>query len=323
MKKCALITGITGQDGFYLAAHLTSLGYSVIGHSRSNSFLPSDLLSMPIRRISHDLQSADDWLETIEQFEVNEIYHLAGVTFIPESWNSPELTLTANIDRTLAILEAMRASSNPPKLFYAGSSEVFNNASLSPVDESVPFRPSNPYGVSKAASMSLVECYRNRYGLFACSGILFNHESPRRPVDFVTRKITQAAASIRMGLQDSLSLGNLDVSRDWGYAADFVVCMQRMLAAESPSDYVIGTGKLTSLESVVDAAFQRVGLNWKDWVKTDPRCVRRGETRGMVADSSKAQNELGWTAKTSIEQLIELMVDHDLSLLERKSQRAA
>lgn len=323
MKKCALITGITGQDGFYLAAHLTSLGYSVIGHSRSNSFLPSDLLSMPIRRISHDLQSADDWLETIEQFEVNEIYHLAGVTFIPESWNSPELTLTANIDRTLAILEAMRASSNPPKLFYAGSSEVFNNASLSPVDESVPFRPSNPYGVSKAASMSLVECYRNRYGLFACSGILFNHESPRRPVDFVTRKITQAAASIRMGLQDSLSLGNLDVFRDWGYAADFVVCMQRMLAAESPSDYVIGTGKLTSLESVVDAAFQRVGLNWKDWVKTDPRCVRRGETRGMVADSSKAQNELGWTAKTSIEQLIELMVDHDLSLLERKSQRAA
>lgn len=323
MSKCALITGITGQDGHYLASHLTALGYSVVGHSRTQPTLQSEPLELSIRRISHGLQTRNDWLETIERFDVTEIYHLAGVTFIPESWDSPQKTFSANLDRTLSLLEALRVIPNPPKLFYAGSSEVFGNASESPLHEDSPFRPTNPYGISKAASINLVECYRSRFGIFACSGILFNHESPRRSVEFVSRKISQGAAAIHLGLQDCLTLGNLDVSRDWGFAADFVDCMHRMLAANSPSDFVIGTGKLTTLEQVVDIAFRRVGLNWKDWVRTDQRFVRPLESRVKVADSSKAHHELGWTANTTVEQLIEMMVDHDLELLERQSQRAA
>jgi GDPmannose 4,6-dehydratase len=324
MSKTALITGITGQDGYYLAKHLVLLGYSVIGYSRRNmSESITDLQSIGVHCISEKLESTEDWLNAISQFELREIYHLAGMTYVPQSWEEPQKTLDSNVSRTLSILEAIRFASHRPHLFFAGSSEVFGIPSQNRLDEDSPFRPSNPYGVSKAASMGLIECYRNRYGIFACSGILFNHESPRRSKEFVTRKITHAAASIAVGLQDRLLLGCLDVSRDWGYAGDFVDCMHRMLNANAPSDFVIGTGKLTTLEYICQAAFERVGLRWQDWVGLDPRFSRPKELKVMLADSTKAKKELGWTATTSIEQVIHLMVDNDLQLLRDQKRLAA
>ena len=323
MTKNALITGVTGQDGFYLAKLLLSKGYRVFGQSRNASTARNILGAQPIALVSFDLRSEKAWSQAIEEFELEEIYHMAGVSFIPSSWENPTEAIAANLEVTAHILEAIRSCSRTPRLAFACSSEIFGRPSNSPQNEESIFRPMNPYGVTKAASFGLVESYRQRYGLFACSGILFNHESPRRPPSFVTRKITKAVAAISYGIQDRLMLGNLDVARDWGYALDYVDCMHRMLQNDTPEDFVIGSGRLTRLENFVDMAFNRVGLNWKDWVSIDPSFARPNEPRSLVADASKAKEKLGWQASTQVEELIEMMVDYDLELLQLTKRIAA
>lgn len=319
----ALITGVSGQDGYYLAKLLISRGYRVFGQARRPAALKPDLLSLPITIVEFDLQSASSWQRVLDQYQPNEIYHLAGVSFVPASWAAPHETISANLGVTVNILDAMRSAAFAPRLFFAGTSEVFGKPTTTPQSESTSMRPLNPYGVTKAASIHMIESYRRRFDLFACSGLLFNHESPRRAPSFVTRKITQAAAAISMGYQDQLVLGNLDVSRDWGYAADYVECMYQMLQADTAEDYVIGSGKLTSLEYVVELAFARVGLDWRNWVSIDPSFVRPNDSRTLVADSSKALRNLGWKAKTSVDHLIGMMVDHDVDLLRTSNSKAA
>ena len=320
MAKTALVTGVTGQDGFYLSELLSNKGYEVFGQTRSSEKVPPNLKAQPI---SFELRSRDAWRTVIENYQVEEVYHLAGVSFVPTSWDSPHETIAANLDVTVNILDAMRSVGSPPRLFYACSSEVFGQPHSSPQCEETPFRPLNPYGVTKAASLSMIESYRKKYGVFACSGILFNHESPRRDPTFVTRKITKAVAAIHMGIQDRLVLGNLDVARDWGYAGDYVKCMHKMLQSDSAQDYVIGTGKLTSLERVVETAFKRVHLDWQDWVSVDPSFVRANDAKTLVADCSKAYNLLGWKASTTIESVIEMMVEFDLQLVQTSKRNAA
>ena len=320
MAKRALITGVTGQDGYYLSELLTSKGYDVFGQTR---YVGKVVPGLAAQSISFDLRSQDAWRATLEKYQLDEIYHLAGVSFVPTSWTSPNETIEANIGVTINILDSMQSVAKPPRLFYCCSSEVFGQPNTSPQSEETPFRPLNPYGVTKAASLGMIESYRKKYGLFACSGILFNHESPRRDPAFVTRKITKAVAAIHMGIQDRLVLGNLDVARDWGYAGDYVKCMHKMLQSDSAQDYVIGTGKLTSLERVVETAFQRVNLNWKDWVSVDPSFVRANDAKTLVADCSKAYNLLGWKANTTIENVIEMMVEFDLQLLQTSKRKAA
>lgn len=322
MSKKAIITGVTGQDGYYLSELLASLGIVVFGQTRISN-RAARLSALPISVVSFDLRSQDAWRETFEQYQPDEVYHLAGVSFVPTSWTSPSETIAANLEVTVNILEAMRSVASPPRLFYACSSEVFGQPSNSPQSEDAPLRPLNPYGVTKAASLAMIDGYRKKYGLFACSGILFNHESPRRDPSFVTRKITKAVASIYMGIQDRLVLGNLDVARDWGYAGDYVECMYRMLQSDTAQDYVIGTGRLTSLERVVEAAFQRVDLDWREWVSVDPSLVRANDAKTLVADCSKASRNLGWKAATSIERVIEMMVDNDIKIIRESQQRAA
>lgn len=323
MARKALVTGVTGQDGYYLSKLLLSKGYTVFGQTRNPNRVPQDCLELPISFLSFDLNSSVEWQKVIEECQIDEIYHLAGVSFVPASWTAPCETIAANTLVTVQLLESLRAVAYPPRLFYACSSEVFGQPTHSPQNEETPFRPLNPYGVTKAASLGMIESYRKRYGLFACSGILFNHESPRRDPSFVTRKITKAAAAIRLGLQDRLILGNLNVSRDWGYAEDYVACMHRMLEADTAEDFVIGTGRLTSLEKVVDIAFQLVDLDWREWVTIDPQFVRANEARSLVADSAKASKRLGWTATTRFEAVIAMMIEHDLKLLRPTQYQAA
>ena len=323
MTKNALVTGVTGQDGYYLARLLLSKGYRVLGQSRNIKVARESLGGLPVSLISFDLLSTDAWSQTIQENGLDEIYHMAGVSFIPKCWENPAETIAANLEVTTHILEAIRSSSLNPKLAYACSSEIFGQPTELTQNEETAFRPMNPYGVTKAASFGLIESYRNRYGLFACSGILFNHESPRRHPSFVTRKITKAVAAISQGLQDSLVLGNLNVSRDWGFAEDYMDCMHRMLQSDIPRDFVIGSGCLTSLKFVVETAFNRVGLDWQQWVSLDPNIARPNDSRSLVADASKAEAELGWRASTTIEELIAMMVDHDLDFLQLGKRIAA
>lgn len=322
MGKKALITGVTGQDGFYLSKHLISRGYEVFGQTRNHRNVSQDLLEQPIKIISFDITSSIAWRDIFERLDIDEVYHLAGVSFVPTSWTSPTETINANVQITVQILEAMRTSSRPPRLFYAASSEVFGHTESGSQNESTPFRPINPYGVTKVASMGLIDCYRQRYGLFATAGILYNHESPRRDPTFVTRKISMGAAAIAAGQQHELVLGNLSVYRDWGYAADYVDCMHRILLADVPDDYVIGSGKLSSLEHVVQIAFERVGLDWTKYVVLDPSFSRPNDKRTLLADSTKAKLHLGWSATTPIEKLVGMMVDYDLKLRPQKRMAA-
>ena len=323
MSKNVLITGVSGQDGYYLARLLLSKGYQVFGQSRDTESARAALSDLPISLVSFDLLATDAWIRIIEEYALNEIYHMAGVSFIPRCWENPAETIAANLEVTARILEAMRSTSVTPKLAYACSSEIFGKPTSMSQNEETAMRPMNPYGVTKAASLGLIDSYRKRYGLFACSGILFNHESPRRHPRFVTRKITQAVAAISKGLQDRLVLGNLNVSRDWGFAEDYMDCMHRMLQADSAEDYIIGSGCLTSLERVVESAFNRVGLDWQQWVSMDPSFARPNDSRSLVANASKAENQLGWRASTTVEALIAMMVDHDLALLEAGNRMAA
>jgi GDPmannose 4,6-dehydratase len=313
MTKQALITGVTGQDGYYLSEHLRSQGYTVFGQTRNPRNASLDLRTLAVNLVSFDLTSSIAWKAVFDEYAIDEVYHLAGVSFVPTSWSSPSETITANVQITAQILEAMRSASNAPRLFYACSSEVFGQADSPSQNEQTPLRPINPYGVTKAASLGLIDCYRRRYGLFATAGILYNHESPRRDPTFVTRKISTGVAAIAQGRQPDLVLGHLGVHRDWGYARDYVDCMHRILQADTPEDFVIGSGRLTTLEKLVEIAFNRVGLNWRNHVVIDPRFSRPNEQRTLVADCTKASELLGWNAVTTIEELMSVMVDFDLS----------
>lgn len=329
MAPTALLTGLTGQDGSYLAELLLSKGYQVFAHVRpSSTRQPGDLGSSShlrdrVQVFSFDETSQSDWNGLLARLQPQEIYHLGATTSVRDSWLDPVKVNRANVDWTAVILEALRHHSPKSKLFFACSSEIFGLPHESPQNESTPLQPRTPYGVSKAAAHWLVQSYRQRYGLYLCSGILFNHESPRRPEAFVSRKITRGAVKIKLGLIDSLELGDLSARRDWGYAGDFVDAMWRMLQQDSPEDFVIGTGQLHSTLDVVKLAFSQVGLAWRDHVTINPNLFRPNDPCTVVANIDKARTRLGWTPKTSLAQLVETMVRADMDALTQFRHNAA
>ena len=317
-KKRALITGITGQDGSYLAELLLDKGYEVFGVVRR--------LSAPnVWRIQHlldkvTLLQADmlDQLSLIKAVDVaqpDEFYNLAAMSFVPASWDQPMLTGEFNAQGVTRALEAVR-SVNPKIRFYqASSSEMYGRVREVPQTELTPFYPRSPYGCTKVYGHYITVNYRESYDLFAVSGILFNHESPRRGIEFVTRKVTDGVARIALGMNDSLKLGNLDARRDWGFSGDYVRAMWLMLQQDQPDDYVIATGTAYSVRDLVEAAFGHVGLDWNKYVGTDPRFIRPAEVDLLVGDPSKAKKELGWEPAVDFKQLIAMMVDADLARL--------
>ncbi len=319
MAKTALITGITGQDGYYLSRLLLDKGYRVIGlvpPQRQHSLAKLDELADRLTTYLVDLTRADAITQAVDVLQPDEIYNLAAPSFVPDSWKDPLGTLDLITGTATRILEATRHLGLQTRFYQASSSEIFGRVRSSPQTAETAFRPTNPYGAAKLHAHWTMVHHRERYGLFACSGILYNHESPRRPPQFVTRKISLAAAAIKLGLRDRLSIGNLDAKRDWGFAGDHVEAMWRMLQAETAEDYVIGTGSLHTVRDLVATAFDCVNLDWERYVETDPSLVRSDEHFQLVADPSKAKQKLGWEPKVSFEQLINSMVQADLKSLE-------
>jgi GDPmannose 4,6-dehydratase len=318
MSRRALITGITGQDGSYLAELLLDKGYEVHGMVRRLSSENHHRLE-PIRdRIeihTGDLLDQRSLGDVMRACEPDEIYNLAAMSFVGASWNQPTLTAEFTGLGVTRMLEAMREVRPEARFYQASSSEMFGKVRETPQSELTPFYPRSPYGVAKVYAHFITVNYRESYGLYACSGILFNHESPRRSLEFVTRKITHAAAAIKLGLAKELALGNTDARRDWGYAPDFVDAMWRMLQRDEPEDYVVGTGSDHSVQELVEIAFAHVGLDPSEYVRQDPRFMRPAEVDLLIADPSKAREELGWEPAVDFEQLVKLMVDADLALL--------
>jgi GDPmannose 4,6-dehydratase len=314
----ALITGITGQDGSYLAELLLDKGYEVHGMVRRSSSETFDRLSQirdDIELHSGDLLDQRSLTDVLRATEPDEIYNLAAMSFVAASWTQPVLTAEFTGTGVTRMLEAMREVSPEARLYQASSSEMFGKVLEVPQTESTPFYPRSPYGVAKAYGHFITVNYRESYDLYACSGILFNHESPRRGLEFVTRKVTHAVAAIKLGLADELLLGNLDAERDWGYAKDYVEAMWLMLQQDEPDDYVIATGISHSVRSLVELAFEHAGLAPGDYVRQDPRFLRPAEVDHLIGDSSKAERQLGWRPRTSFDELVRLMVDADLALL--------
>jgi GDPmannose 4,6-dehydratase len=314
----ALITGITGQDGSYLADLLLEKGYDVHGMVRRSStetFQRLEHIRDDITLHTGDLLDQRSLVDVLRACEPDEIYNLAAMSFVAASWSQPVLTAEFSGAGVTRMLEAMREVSPEARFYQASSSEMFGKVREIPQNESTPFYPRSPYGVAKCYGHFITVNYRESYDLFACSGILFNHESERRGLEFVTRKVTHGAAAIRLGLTDELVLGNLDAERDWGYAKDYVEAMWLMLQQGEPDDYVIATGRAHSVRELVDVAFEHVGINPADHVRTDPRFMRPAEVEHLVGDYSKAQEKLGWEPRTSFAELIRLMVDRDLELL--------
>jgi GDPmannose 4,6-dehydratase len=319
MQKTALITGITGQDGYYLSRLLLSRGYRVVGllpPERHNSLTKLDELVEKIEVYAVDLRDAVALQTAVEQLHPSEIYNLAAPSFVPDSWKDPLGTLDLVTGTATRLLAAVRQANLQTRFYQASSSEIFGAIQESPQAETTPFRPKNPYGAAKLHAHWTMVHHREQYNWFACSGILYNHESPRRPPQFVTRKVTLAAASIKLGLSDRLSMGNLEAKRDWGFAGDYVEAMWRMLQADSPEDYVIGTGVLHSVKDLVEAAFESVGLDWRKYVDVDPQLLRRDEHFQLVADPTKANTLLQWRPQVGFEQLVETMVHADLQRLQ-------
>jgi GDPmannose 4,6-dehydratase len=319
--KRALITGITGQDGSYLAELLLAEGYEVHGLVRRVA------LEDPAHRMSRiagildriqlhagSLESFPSLYAAISQVQPDEVYHLASQSFVTHSFEDSFSTFRANIDGTHYILESVRLAAPECKVYFAGSSEMFGNAPRSPQDEQTPFAPRSPYGVSKLTGFHLARNYREAYGMFVCSGILFNHESPRRGHEFVTRKITYHAARIKLGLARELPLGNLDARRDWGYAPDYVRAMHLMLAQATPEDFVVATGETHSVREFCEAAFGRLGLDYRQYVTQNPAFYRPGEIHVLQGDARRAREKLGWQPTIDFRQLVEEMVDHDLAI---------
>jgi GDPmannose 4,6-dehydratase len=319
-ERRALVTGITGQDGSYLAELLLEKGYEVHGMVRRSSTERFDRLEHIRNQITlhqGDLLDHRSLVDTLRASNPDEIYNLAAMSFVHVSWIQPVLTAEFTGVGVTRILEAMREVCPGARFYQASSSEMFGKVREVPQTESTPLYPRSPYGVAKTYGHYITVNYRESYDLFACSGILFNHESPRRGLEFVTRKVTNAAAAIKLGLQDRLLLGNLDAERDWGYAKDYVEAMWLMLQQDEPEDFVIATGETHTVRELVERAFARVGLDPADHVGTDPQHYRPAEVDQLRGDYSKAREKLGWEPQTSFEELVDLMVDADLEQLQR------
>ena len=316
----ALITGITGQDGSYLADLLLEKGYEVHGMVRrasTETFQRLQHIRDDIVLHTGDLLDQRSLGDVLRSCQPHEIYNLAAMSFVAASWSQPVLTAEFTALGVTRMLEAMREVNADARFYQASSSEMFGKVREVPQNERTPFYPRSPYGVAKVYGHHITVNYRESYDLFACSGISFNHESPRRGLEFVTRKVSHAAAAIKLGLADELLLGNLDAERDWGYAKDYVEAMWLMLQQDEPGDYVIATGQAHSVRELVEVAFAHVGLDPERSVGTDPRFLRPAEVEHLVGDYSKAREELGWEPRTGFEELVRLMVDSDLELLSR------
>ncbi len=316
----ALITGITGQDGSYLAEFLLAKGYEVTGVVRRtshHSYERIDHLIPQLRIEAADLLDQHSLTTVIREVQPDEVYNLAAQSFVPTSFSQPVLTGEFTALGVTRILEAVRLACPGAKFYQASSSEMFGKVRETPQNEETPFYPRSPYGVAKLYGHWITVNYRESYGLHAVSGILFNHESPRRGIEFVTRKVSDGVARIKTGLANELRLGNLQAQRDWGFAGDYVEAMWLMLQQDHANDYVIGTGVTHSVEDLVRTAFEHVGLDWREHVITDPRFHRPAEVDLLLADPARARRELGWQPRTSFEDLVRMMVDADLERLAR------
>ena len=317
----ALITGITGQDGSYLADLLLEKGYEVYGMVRRSSVEKLDRIEHirdRVKFVQADLLDQLSIISAIREADPDEVYNLAAMSFVPTSWSQPVLTGEFTAIGVTRMLEAIRLVNKNIKFYQASSSEMFGKVRQNPQNENTPFHPRSPYGVAKVYGHYITVNYRESYGIFAASGILFNHESPRRGLEFVTKKVTNAVAKIKMGLAESLYLGNLDAKRDWGYAKDYVEAMWLMLQQESPDDYVISTGETHSVKEWVQASFSCLDLDWEKYVKMDEKLLRPAEVDLLIGDSTKARDKLGWKPQVNFEGLVKLMVEHDYNELKNE-----
>lgn len=316
----ALITGITGQDGSYLAELLLGKGYEVFGIVRRSSvkkFDRIDSIMDKIELMEGDLTDQSSLDSVIHSVQPDEVYNLAAQSFVPVSWNQPVLTGDVTGLGVIRILEAIRRHRPAAKFLQASSSEMFGKVRETPQTEKTPFYPRSPYGVAKVFGHFITVNYRESYGMFACSAMGFNHESPRRGMEFVTKKVTHQVAKIKCGLAKKLLMGNLDAKRDWGFAGDYVRAMWMMLQQLQPDDYVLATGKTHSVRELVEVAFATVGLNWKDYVELDPKLIRPAEVDFLCGDATKAKEKLGWEPEVSFEGLIKMMVEADMEAVQR------
>jgi GDPmannose 4,6-dehydratase len=327
MTRRALITGIAGQDGQFLAEFLHTKDYQVFGlmKGQNNPKEPALRTEFPhLELVSGDLQDLPSLVAALEYTQPDEVYNLGAISFVAMSFKQAELTANITGLGVLRILEAIRmvggSQNNPIRFYQASSSEMFGKVRETPQTEGTPFYPRSPYGCAKVYGHDITVNYRDSYGLYACSGILFNHESERRGLEFVTRKITNAAARIKLGLQDDLVLGDLEPRRDWGYAGDYVKAMWLMLQQDEPDDYVVATGETHSVREFVQLAFERAGIDdWEKYIKQDPRFFRPAEVDLLIGDPTKAHDKLGWKREVTFQQLVEKMVDHDLRLEARRA----
>ncbi|MGC8461716.1 MAG: GDP-mannose 4,6-dehydratase [Candidatus Dormibacteria bacterium] len=320
MGKRALITGITGQDGIYLAELLTEKGYTVYGLIRGQNNPRRSIVEKicpTIQFVEGDLADQSSLINALEATTPDEVYNLGAISFVGLSFKQALLTGEITGLGPLRVLEAIRMVNKNIRYYQASSSEMFGKVRETPQTELTPFHPRSPYGVAKVYGHYITVNYRESYGIFAASGILFNHESPRRGLEFVTRKITNTVAKIKLGVADSLSLGNLDAQRDWGYAKDYVDAMYRMLQCEEPDDFVIATGETHSVREFLEAAFSYVDLDWQQYVKTDPQFLRPAEVDTLIGDSTKARTTLDWKPSISFTELVHMMVNNDLELVKQ------
>jgi GDPmannose 4,6-dehydratase len=320
-QKTALITGVTGQDGSYLAELLIEKGYKVIGMVRRSSTVNFDRIAHlqeveSLEIVQGDLLDQMSLVDILSEYQPEEVYNLAAQSFVPTSWKQPVLTGEFTALGVTRLLDSIRIVNPEIRFYQASSSEMFGKVVEVPQKETTPFYPRSPYGVAKVYGHWITVNYRESYGLYACSGILFNHESPRRGLEFVTHKVTHGAARIKLGLQDELRLGNLEARRDWGYAGDYVKAMWLMLQQDEPDDYVIATGETHSVRELCEVAFSYVGLTYQDFVVTDPRFYRPAEVDMLIGDASKGRVQLGWEPTVSFEELIQMMVAADLEALQ-------
>jgi GDPmannose 4,6-dehydratase len=317
-NKTALITGITGQDGSYLAEFLLEKGYTVYGMVRRASvekFERIEHLRDKIKLVQGDLLDEISLMHVLKETKPSEVYNLAAQSFVPTSWKQPVLTSEFTAIGVTKMLEAICHVDKSIRFYQASSSEMYGKVREVPQSEMTPFYPRSPYGVAKAYGHYITVNYRESYDLYACSGILFNHESPRRGLEFVTRKVTDGVARIKLGLAKDLRLGNLDARRDWGFAGDYVRAMWMMLQQPEPDDYVIATGEAHSVRDLVQVAFNHVGLDWEQYVVIDPEFMRPAEVDLLIGDATKSKKELGWEPKVSFSEMIQMMVDADIKRL--------
>lgn len=322
--KSALITGITGQDGSYLAELLLSKGYTVYGVVRrasTENFERISHLTGKINLIQADLLDQYSLIDAVRKAQPSEVYNLAAQSFVPTSWGQPVLTGEFTALGVTRMLEAIRLVDPKIRFYQASSSEMFGKVLETPQKETTPFYPRSPYGVAKVYGHYITVNYRESYDMFAVSGILFNHESPRRGLEFVTRKVTDGVARIKLGLANELRMGNLDAKRDWGFAGDYVEAMWLMLQQDEPDDYVISTGEMHTVRELVETAFNRAGLDWEKYVVIDPAFVRPAEVDLLLGDYTKAKTQLGWDPQTSFQDLVHMMVDSDLKRLAPLAER--